>query len=660
MGFVKFSLKKEKDEPERDHQIENTTKEATVSNPEIEISSESESEETPAACQEGNQLLHANNLRKIISQLTEKTHQGYRNIEELKKAIEQIASAAEETAGACEETLSAVTEIRQNSHFLKAETKQVVGAINNIRRIFIEASDNLRETKAGVEEISRKSNTIASRIDDLFTKDGGITDIVNLITKLAKRTSLLALNAAIEAARAKEKGKSFAAIAAEIRTMASKSDSYATRIRNIIEDIQAKIKSTRDNILSSGDNVKSISHDVEETVSKMAELNRQLEASTDLMNELQKSVDKLVGEIEAVHKGSETIAAAAEEAAGAANQINATTSTQVVAFKQTKEAIELLEAASERIKRGENVYKVASEVATASAETQSSVEELESTLEQTVEALEQSKQAAEISKDDAVKNAEVIESCVTHVERAFERVKEVQNKLHNILKEYEKVLENIRTMRNSLRKNIIDCEQFKTELNEVKTKIVRLHNAIRKIELAIVQTAALSISGAVEAIRVGSLGVGFSEVSKDIRNLATTSEEHLDKVIETIDKVSEGTELLVTEINNIILTQERENQKLLRLETEFNKNKNALIDSINSLDKLAKSIEEIKVAIEQSQLALNQISEAAEIAFENTASAKEAAEDILRIVGDMRRIVSELNVLAEELSRGTEDEGRPA
>ena len=588
-------------------------------------------------------------IGRISKELSERTAQGVQQIERVKRAIEQIASAAEETAGACEESLSAVTQIKQNAHLLEVETAQVVETLGYLRELFAEAADDLKETGEGVGVVSQKFKGIAGKIDELFTKDGGITDIVNLITRLAKRTSLLALNAAIEAARAREKGRSFAAIASEIRAMASKSDSYASKIRSIIEEIQGQIESTRNHVLKTGDEVLEAAEETERTAGRMMELNEYLEGSIQIMERLKRAVEDVVAEVEALHKGAETIASAAEEAAGAASEISATVSTQMVAFKQVEEAAQLLEQAAES---GEDIHRIASDVATASGETISSIEELEQSMDQTVEALEQSRQAAEISRSDAAKNAECVARCVEYANASLELLRDVQERFKKTLSEYDAVLESVRKVRGFFQENIKTCERFKEELSSVRGKIVQLSHSIRKIELAIVQTAALSISGAVEAIRVGELGSGFSDVSKDIRNLAVTSEQHLDRVIEVIDRVNEGNEALIADLNAIIITQERENQKLARLETEFAKNRRRLLDSAESVDRLTKSVEEIKTALEQSQIALDQIKEAAVLSLENTADSKRAAKAVLETVKDMRRIANRLNALAENLARG--------
>ena len=61
---------------------------------------------------------------------------------------------------------------------------------------------------------------------------------------MASQTSLLSLNASIESARAGEAGKGFAVVASEIQKLSSQSDSTASKIQEIITDLQNDSKET--------------------------------------------------------------------------------------------------------------------------------------------------------------------------------------------------------------------------------------------------------------------------------------------------------------------------------------------------------------------------------------------------------------------------------
>ena len=75
-------------------------------------------------------------------------------------------------------------------------------------------------------------------VGNLLIASDHITQIVGLISAIAKKTNLLALNATIEAARAGEAGKGFAVVAAEVKGLANQTEAATSEIGEHVATIQ--------------------------------------------------------------------------------------------------------------------------------------------------------------------------------------------------------------------------------------------------------------------------------------------------------------------------------------------------------------------------------------------------------------------------------------
>jgi methyl-accepting chemotaxis protein len=77
-----------------------------------------------------------------------------------------------------------------------------------------------------------------SNMDRLRESSAAIGNVVNLISQIARQTTLLALNSTIEAARAGEAGRGFAVVAAEVKALAVQTQSATEEITRNIEALQ--------------------------------------------------------------------------------------------------------------------------------------------------------------------------------------------------------------------------------------------------------------------------------------------------------------------------------------------------------------------------------------------------------------------------------------
>lgn len=163
---------------------------------------------------------------------------------EISTAVEEISkgavSQAEDIETANNEIMTMgdqITQIVNNIEDLTSTSKNMEEAENASQTTMAELSEAVQRTTDAVARIAKQIETTNESVDK-------IGNAASLIADIASQTSLLSLNASIESARAGEAGKGFAVVASEIQKLSSQSDSTASKIQEIITDLQNDSRET--------------------------------------------------------------------------------------------------------------------------------------------------------------------------------------------------------------------------------------------------------------------------------------------------------------------------------------------------------------------------------------------------------------------------------
>lgn len=231
----------------------------------------------------------------------------------LASAIQQVQAASQAQGEAASSMAAAVEELTVSvSHVasMSQETEQAAQTTFNASQGGIElASASSDEMQA----LTASGLRAAELTSQLIEESNRIHGLVGTIHEIADQTNLLALNAAIEAARAGESGRGFAVVADEVRKLAERTNTEATRIRQIVDGMSSVVQSIAQTIRHNTEEEEHESETSKRVRELFTEVGAQAEAAAQRVRDIANAMQEQTAAATDIARNVESVAQMAEE-----------------------------------------------------------------------------------------------------------------------------------------------------------------------------------------------------------------------------------------------------------------------------------------------------------------------------------------------------------
>ncbi|MGI9953336.1 methyl-accepting chemotaxis protein [Moorellaceae bacterium AZ2] len=276
---------------------------------------------------------------------------------EVAKAIQQVAAGAGEQSNHLQEILGLIENITSNLEKVYTELGNVKANSEETSRLADVGKKELDVLIASIEGVREAFKMVVEKLASLSGSVNQIGEILEVINGIAEQTNLLALNAAIEAARAGEAGRGFAVVADEVRKLAEQSRASSDKIRVLLNTISSETnevvhtsEEVNRQIVAQLESVENTVRSFDDILQSVAAITPMIEATYREVDSTVKAKDVVLDRVQSISAVAEETSASAEEISASAEELSASTQEIAANAQQVLEVAKRLEEQVERFK----------------------------------------------------------------------------------------------------------------------------------------------------------------------------------------------------------------------------------------------------------------------------------------------------------------------
>lgn len=250
------------------------------------------------------------NLSSTSEQLETISKQSQKMMLSQKDETDQVATAINEMS-------STVAEVARNAETAAEATTEADKIVN-------QGNQMVSGVVASIGSLASDLTATSKSMEHLKTRTDNVGNVLEVIKAVAEQTNLLALNAAIEAARAGEAGRGFAVVADEVRGLASRTQSSAKEIEDLIIELQNGAQDSLEKMLTSRDLSTSNAEQAKEVLTLFSNISKQVGYMQDMGLQIATASEEQSQVSEEINRSVENVRLLADETAeGSAESVRA-------------------------------------------------------------------------------------------------------------------------------------------------------------------------------------------------------------------------------------------------------------------------------------------------------------------------------------------------